>query len=110
MIVVVVILMILAALHPHPNSSAILYFLFLIFFRLHDSSLPLIDALDKSELALVRKATFRKQPYLTTVQDYLERKERLQPVIEDMASKMNITGEGLPDRREQVFNMMLFGC
>jgi hypothetical protein len=70
----------------------------------------LIDALVKSELALVRKATFRKPPYLTTFQDYLERKERLQPVIEDMASKMNITREGLPDRREQVFNMMLFGC
>jgi hypothetical protein len=108
--IVLVVVMILAALHPHLNSSAILYFLFLIFFRLHDSSLPLIDALDKSELALARKATFRKPPYLTTFQDYLERKKRLQPVIEDMASKMNITREGLSDRREQVFNIILFGC
>jgi hypothetical protein len=95
--------------HFHLNSSTILHFLFPLVFLLLDSSLPLIDALDKSELGLVLEVVtaFPKPTYLTTFQDYLKRKETLQPEIEDMACKLNITREGLPDHWEQVSKLKI---
>lgn len=70
-VVDVVDLMIFTAHNFHHNSCTILHSLFLMYFTLHDFSLPLINALDESELALVREATLHRSYYLTTFQDYL---------------------------------------
>lgn len=56
---------------------------------------------------MVREAIFPRTYYLITFPNYLERKERLQPVIEKMANKLNITHEGLPDRWERVRNLRI---
>ncbi len=73
--------------------------------RLQDPSVALVDVLDESELALVRAAIFRKPYGLVSFQEYLDREEKLQPAIKEIASKFKISRHDHPDRWEEVCNL-----